>query len=106
MSTDGSERLSQLVSAAIEDAVENAYPSDEAGLIDLTIREMAGKLELRVRDFGFPPEVAEFLLGVPKAERHGLVFGIYGQNGKPLSTKRASRCVAAIGRPLASLPTR
>ncbi len=44
------------------------------------------------------PEFAEFLLAVPKAERHGLVFGIYGQDGKPLSTKRASRYIVAIGK--------
>jgi integrase len=44
------------------------------------------------------PEFAEFLLAVPNAERHGLVFGIYGQHGKPLSTKRASRYLSAIGK--------
>ena len=44
------------------------------------------------------PEFAEFLLAVPEAERHGLVFGIYGEGGKPLSTKRASRYISAIGK--------
>jgi integrase len=44
------------------------------------------------------PEFAEFLLATPKTERRGLVFGIYGQNLKPLSTKRASRYISAIGK--------
>jgi integrase len=44
------------------------------------------------------PEFAEMLLAVPEAERHGLVFGIYGQNGQPLSTKRASRYISSIGK--------
>ena len=37
--------------------------------------------------------------GVPvrgtEADRHGLVFGIYGENDKPLSTKRASRYICS-----------
>ncbi len=37
-------------------------------------------------------------MAVPEAERHGLVFGIYGEGGKPLSTKRASRYISAIGK--------
>jgi integrase len=44
------------------------------------------------------PEFAEFLLATPEAERDGLVFGIYGEGGKPLSTKRASRYISAIGK--------
>ncbi len=44
------------------------------------------------------PEFCEFLLAVPEAERRGLVFGIYGRPGKPLSTKRASRYISAIGK--------
>ncbi|MBA4106846.1 MAG: hypothetical protein C0485_13930 [Pirellula sp.] len=44
------------------------------------------------------PEFAEFLLATPEDERVGLVFGIEGPKpGKPLSTKRASRYVSAIG---------
>jgi integrase len=44
------------------------------------------------------PEFADFLLAVPKSKRRGLVFGIYGENGQPLSTKRASRYLSAIGK--------
>jgi anti-sigma regulatory factor (Ser/Thr protein kinase)/GNAT superfamily N-acetyltransferase len=54
---DGSERLGQLVTSAVNDAIENAYPSGEEGLIKLTISELAGKLEIRVRDFGLPQDV-------------------------------------------------
>lgn len=44
------------------------------------------------------PEFAEFLLAIPETDRHGLVFGIYGVRGLPLSTKRASRYISAIGK--------
>ena len=44
------------------------------------------------------PEFAEFLLATPEAERHGLVFGICGEGNAPLSTKRASRYISAIGK--------
>ena len=44
------------------------------------------------------PEFCEMLLSVPKTDRHGLVFGIYGRAGQPLSTKRASRYISAIGK--------
>lgn len=44
------------------------------------------------------PEFAEFLMATPEEDRQGLVFGIEGPiPGKPLSTKRASRYVSAIG---------
>jgi integrase len=44
------------------------------------------------------PEFADFLLTVPKADRKGLVFGIYGKPGKPLTSKRASRYISSIGK--------
>jgi len=43
------------------------------------------------------PDFAEFLLSTPEAERQGLVFAITGPEGLPLSTKRASRYISAIG---------
>jgi integrase len=44
------------------------------------------------------PEFSEFLMATPEADRVGLVFGIEGPSpGKPLSTKRASRYISAIG---------
>ena len=54
---DGSEQLGQLVTAAVVDTIEKAYPPGEEGMIKLTIRETAGKLEIRVRDFGIPQDV-------------------------------------------------
>jgi anti-sigma regulatory factor (Ser/Thr protein kinase) len=56
---DGSERLGALVVAAVRDAIENAYPAGEEGSIELTVRELAGKLEIRVRDHGLPQDVKE-----------------------------------------------
>ena len=44
------------------------------------------------------PDFAEFLAVTPAADRHGLVFGIEGPRpGLPLSTKRASGYLSAIG---------
>lgn len=62
----------------------------------LRIRAEAEKAHLD-RLLPIAPEFAEFLLAVPKAERHGLVFGIEGPDG-PLSTKRASRYISSIGK--------
>ena len=56
---DGSERLGAVVVAAVRDAIENAYPAGEEGSIELTVRELAGKLEIRVRDHGLPQDVKE-----------------------------------------------
>jgi anti-sigma regulatory factor (Ser/Thr protein kinase) len=56
LTDDGTEQLGQLVTAAVKDAIENAYPADEAGVIKLTIREKAGKLVIRIRDFGLPQD--------------------------------------------------
>ena len=45
------------------------------------------------------PDFAELLLAVPEEDRHGLVFGIEGPDpGRPLSEKRASRTISAIGK--------
>ena len=45
------------------------------------------------------PDFAEFLLETPEDERHGLVFDIEGKvPGKPLSTKRTSNYISAIGK--------
>jgi integrase len=63
----------------------------------LRIRAEAEKAH-RDRLLPIAPEFAEFLLAIPKANRRDLVFGIYGQSGKPLSTKRASRYISAIGK--------
>lgn len=56
--TAASEQLGQFVIAVAKNALENAYPSGEDGLIKLKINEMAGKLEICVRDFGLPQDVA------------------------------------------------
>jgi integrase len=63
----------------------------------LRIRAEAEKAH-RDRLLPVAPEFAEFMLAIPKAKRHGLVFGIYGEGNQPLSTKRASRYISAIGK--------
>lgn len=62
----------------------------------LRIRAEAEKAH-RDRLLPIAPEFAEFLLAIPEARRHGLVFGIKGPDG-PLSTKRASRYISLIGK--------
>jgi integrase len=69
--------------------VSGKYPA-------LRIRAEAEKAH-RDRLLPIAPEFAEFLLAVPPRDRHGLVFGIEGPGG-PLSTKRASRYLSAIGK--------
>ena len=45
------------------------------------------------------PEFSEFLMATPEADRRGLVFGIEGPvQGEPLTTKRASRYISAVGK--------
>ena len=57
--TDDAQRIGVLVLAAISDAIAHAYPAGETGQIKLVIREVAGKLEIRVRDFGLPQAVGQ-----------------------------------------------
>jgi integrase len=76
--------------AAISVCTAGKYPA-------LRIRAEAEKAH-RDRLLPIAPEFAAFLLAVPKAERHGLVFGIYGEGDKPITTKRASRYISSIGK--------
>jgi anti-sigma regulatory factor (Ser/Thr protein kinase)/GNAT superfamily N-acetyltransferase len=55
---DASEQLGQLVMAAVTYAIDKAYPDGEEGLIKLSFSEKSGKLEIKVRDFGLPQDVA------------------------------------------------
>lgn len=50
--------LVQFVLAAVENALDHAYPTGEEGLIELTIHEEQGKLEIFVRDYGLPQDIA------------------------------------------------
>jgi integrase len=89
-------RLSEALSLSWDDdapvsvCVAGKYPA-------LRIQAEAEKAH-RDRLLPIAPEFAEFLLAVPHVECCGLVFGIYGQNGRPLSTKRASRYISSIGK--------
>lgn len=68
------EQLQRLICAAAASAVEHAYPSGEDGSIRLSISEKAGQLEIRVRDFGLPQDVAllEQQLHVKSSDISGL----------------------------------
>ncbi len=96
LSADDAERLTQLVMAATKDAVENAYPAGETGMIGVTICDANGKLDIRVRDSGLPQDVdvlekqlqqgnsrAAWLLGSHAAgvvdQMHWLAFGPQGK---------------------------
>jgi len=56
---DEAQQFGDLVMAAVNDAVAHAYPQGETGAVKLVIREAAGKLEIRVRDFGLPQAVGQ-----------------------------------------------
>ncbi|MBI3412226.1 MAG: GNAT family N-acetyltransferase [Planctomycetes bacterium] len=75
--TDAGE-IEDVVVGAVQDAVENAYPQGEEGSIKLKIREKHGRLEIRIRDFGIPQDVAllerrlhDSTLGEPGASATG-----------------------------------
>lgn len=93
--------IESLVVGAIEDAVEHAYRPGEEGAIKLSINEAHGRLEILIRDFGLPQDVAELerrlhaeekaadrLFGCPSAaidEVHWLAFG---PEGKALQVRK------------------
>jgi anti-sigma regulatory factor (Ser/Thr protein kinase) len=52
------EKLGALIEQCVEDAISNAYPAGEDAIIKLSIEEEHGKLEIRVRDFGLPVDIA------------------------------------------------
>lgn len=56
--TADAEQLEELVHGAVAHAVAHAYPAGEEGSIQLSIRESHGKLELLIRDFGLPQDIA------------------------------------------------
>ncbi|MCG8345325.1 MAG: GNAT family N-acetyltransferase [Chlorobiales bacterium] len=51
------ERLAKLVVLSVGDAVMHAYQPDEEGAINIRIKEIHGKLEITVRDFGMPQDI-------------------------------------------------
>ncbi len=55
---DTAAALGDLALAAVRDAVEHAYPQGEEGSIKLTFRRRRSKLEILVRDFGMPQDIA------------------------------------------------
>jgi integrase len=85
------------------EALSLSWDEDAAIRVDMSGRypalDIQGSAQKSGKDELLPlaPEFCEFLLAVPECERHGLVFGIYGTHG-PLTTKRASRYIAAIGK--------
>jgi anti-sigma regulatory factor (Ser/Thr protein kinase)/GNAT superfamily N-acetyltransferase len=78
LSGNDAEQLAELVVAAVENAVEHAYRSDEEGSVKLVIQEKHGLLEIRVRDYGIPQDVEslERQLHAPELSRSGL-FGCH-----------------------------
>jgi hypothetical protein len=58
LADDAAVQLQSLVVTAVRHAVDDAYPQGEEGLIKLQVCEQRGKLEIFVRDFGLPQDVA------------------------------------------------
>ena len=92
------ERLAELVVLSVSDAVKHAYGSGEEGSITVGIRESHGKLEITVRDYGMPQDIAEMETSLHQGVDKDLrLFGIsckeiadeihwtgYGPEGKAL----------------------
>lgn len=51
------ERLAELVVLCTDDAVKHAYNEGEDGSITIGIRELYGKLDISVRDYGMPQDI-------------------------------------------------
>ena len=54
----GSRQLSEVVTAAVEAAVQSAYPSGEQGLINVTVARGTVASKFGCRSFGLPQDVA------------------------------------------------
>jgi len=101
LSQEDAAALEKLVVGAVEDAVAHAYRPGEEGAIKLSINDTHGRLEILVRDFGLPQDVAELerrlhdnvdsadrLFGCPVTaidEVHWLAFG---PEGKALQVRK------------------
>lgn len=92
------ERLAELVVLCTDDAIKHAYNEGEDGSITIGIRELHGKLEITVRDYGMPQDIEEMETAVHQGVDAGSrLFGIsckeiadevhwsgYGPEGKEL----------------------
>ena len=112
-------KLGVLVLGAAANAIDHAYPAGEEGSIKLTVREEHGKLELLVRDYGLPQDVAALerqlhdptaacgacSLDWPGAEVADEIYWIgFGREGKAIQIVKwlHDAHVAEIGTDLAS----
>lgn len=92
------ERLAGLVVLCTTDAVKHAYNEGEDGSISIGVRELHGKLEITVRDYGMPQDIEEMETAIYRRAAGGFrLFGIsckeiadevhwsgYGPEGKEL----------------------
>lgn len=80
--------LRELALNAVRDAVEHAYPKGEEGSIKLTVRRRRSKLEILIRDYGMPQDIAtlERRFHKPRTFDHKVVDELhwrsFGADGK------------------------
>jgi hypothetical protein len=110
------QRLGIFICQSVKHAVEQAYAADETGVIELTLQEQAGKLEIRVRDYGLPENVAELEARLQQQAESGelpLMIGDvdelhwleFGRDGKALQLIKwlpETHIAAQAGQPLAA----
>ena len=93
--------LEKLVVGAVEDAVAHAYRPGEEGAIKLSIIDAHGRLEILVRDYGLPQDVAELerrlhaggdapdrLFGCPAGAFDDVHWLAFGPKGKALQVRK------------------
>ncbi len=95
-------RLAELVLLSTRDAIDHAYRAGEEGFITIGIRESHGKLEMTVRDYGMPRDIAEMEAALHRpADGGSRLFGMsckdiadeihwtgYGPEGKALTISK------------------
>ena len=83
--------LEKFVMEHVREAVEHAYPPGEVGVIELSIKEDHGRLEIRIRDEGIPQDTAALEEDLHHSRRtppQGVVDEVhwmgFGRDGKAL----------------------
>ncbi len=96
-----SAEFEKLMFGAVEDAVEHAYREGEEGSIKLSIADNRGRVEIVIRDFGMPQNVAEMerrlhepdakggrLFGCPVTLLNEVHWRAFGPEGKALEIRK------------------
>jgi len=94
--------LQELVVAVVRQVIDHAYPPGETGLIVLHSRQLSDHLEITVRDFGLPQDVAKMEAALKNKDPHKWIGQLphtdavdamhwtsYGPEGKQLTIEKS-----------------